>query len=240
MSLQRVIGAFYPPQCLTCNTQVASDFGLCPDCWRDTPFITGLVCTKCGCPLPGDGEGEEVICDECLHTARPWSQGRAAMLYRDNARRFVLALKHGDRMELARPAGKWLHQAALPMLRPDTIAVPVPLHWWRMFRRRYNQSSLLAASLAKAAGIIHCPDALLRRRNTGSQEGRTRDDRFTNVTGAFAVHPRRLAQIVGRPVLLVDDVMTSGATLAAATEACLAAGAADVCILSLARVAKEA
>ena len=87
---------------------------------------------------------------------------------------------------------------------------------------------MLAASLAKVAGIAHCPDALLRRRNTGSQEGRTRDDRFANLVDAFAVHPRRLARIKGRPVLLVDDVMTSGATLAAAAEACLAAGAREM------------
>ena len=240
MSLQRAISAIYPPHCITCDALVASDFGLCPACWRDTPFITGLVCDKCGSPVPGDSGDGVVLCDDCLHLARPWSQGRAAMLYRDNARKLILALKHGDRMELARPAGQWLWQAAKPLLRPDTIAVPVPLHWWRLFRRRYNQSSLLAASLAKAAGIAHCPDVLLRRRNTGSQEGRSRDDRFDNVTGAFVVHPRRLARIKGRPVLLVDDVMTSGATLAAAAEACLAAGAAEVSVLSLARVAKEA
>lgn len=240
MGLQRVIGAIYPPQCITCHTLVATDFGLCGACWRDTPFITGLVCDKCGCPLPGDPEDGVAICDDCLRVARPWSQGRAAMLYRDNARRMILALKHGDRMELARPAGQWLRQAAAPLLQPETVAVPVPLHWWRLIRRRYNQSALLAASLAKAAGIAHCPDALIRARNTGSQEGRDREDRFRNVGGAFQVHPRRCARIEGRPVLLVDDVMTSGATLAAATEACLAAGAAEVSVLSLARVAKEA
>ncbi|MFZ1470952.1 MAG: ComF family protein [Paracoccaceae bacterium] len=240
MSLQRVIAAVYPPQCITCHTLVATDFGLCGVCWRETPFITGLVCDKCGSPVPGDPEDGAVLCDECLHTARPWAQGRAAMLYRDNARRMVLALKHGDRMELARPAGHWLHQAAAPLLRPDMVAVPVPLHWWRLIRRRYNQASLLAAAVAKAAGIAHCPDALIRARNTGSQEGRGRDDRFANVGGAFQLHPRRRAWITGRPVLLVDDVMTSGATLAAATEACLEGGAAEVFVLSLARVAKEA
>ncbi len=239
MSLQRAIAAIYPPQCMTCNALVASDFGLCPDCWRDTPFIAGLVCTKCGTPVPGD-PAEEAICEDCLHIARPWTAGRAAMLYRDNARRMILALKHGDRMELARPAGHWLKQAAGPLLLPGTVVVPVPLHWWRLIRRKFNQSALLSAALARAAGLEHCPDALLRQRNTGSQEGRSRDDRFANLRGAFSVHPRRAARISGRPVLLVDDVMTSGATFAATAEACLAAGAAQVNVLALARVAKDA
>ena len=238
MALQGVIAAIYPPQCITCTALVSTDFGLCPDCWRETPFISGLVCCKCGTPVAG--EGQDVICDDCLQIARPWSAGRAALLYRDNARQIVLALKHGDRMELARPAGHWLAQAARPLIRPDTIVVPVPLHWWRLIRRKFNQSALLSAALARATGLDHCPDALLRRRNTGSQEGRTRDDRFANLARAIAVHPRRASRIAGRPVLIVDDVMTSGATFAAATEACLAAGAASVAVLSLARVAKDA
>lgn len=239
MSLQRAIAAIYPPQCLTCDAMVASDFGLCPACWRDTPFVSGLVCCKCGSPVAGE-EGQEVLCDDCLAVERPWSAGRAALLYRDNARRMVLALKHGDRMELARPAAQWLRQAAAPLLRPETVVLPVPLHWWRLIRRKYNQAALLSAALAREAGLEHCPDLLLRRRNTGSQEGRSRDDRFANLRGAFLVHPRRRERIAGRPVLIVDDVMTSGATFAAAATACLAAGASHVDVVALARVAKDA
>ncbi len=240
MSLQEVIRAIYPPQCITCNALVATEFGLCPDCWRDTPFVSGTVCDKCGSPVAGDRPDETVICDDCLQIARPWSQGRAALLYRDNARRIVLALKHGDRMELARSAAPWLLRAAQPLITPDTVVVPVPLHWWRLIRRSYNQSVLLSDALARAARLPHCPDALIRRLHTGSQEGKTRDERFGNVAKAFAVAPRRKAAIQGRRVLLVDDVMTSGATFAAAAEACLAGGATDVAVLSLARVAKDA
>ncbi len=238
--MQRVIGAIYPPQCLTCNALVATDFGLCSDCWRETPFISGAVCDKCGTPLPGESGGGPALCDDCLATARPWAAGRAVLLYRGNARRLVLALKHGDRIDLARPAGEWLARAAQPLIRPGMLAVPVPLHWWRLLRRRYNQAALLSAALARTAGLEHCPDALHRARPTGSQEGRGRDERFRNLDGAIRVPPRRRPRLQGRDILLVDDVMTSGATFDAATRACLAAGARSVSVLTLARVAKDA
>ena len=117
---------------------------------------------------------------------------------------------------------------------------PVPLHWLRLLTRRYNQAALLSSHIARDAGLAHCPDLLQRRRNTRSQEGRDRPGRFRNVSDAFRVHPRHAARIRGRPVLLVDDVMTSGATLAAGAEACRTAGAASVSVLVLARVAKDA
>lgn len=237
MGMQALLHTVYPPQCLICDARVTTDFGLCATCWRDTPFITGLTCTKCGTPLPGEEEGE-VLCDDCLTIARPWASGRAVMTYHDNARKLVLALKHGDRIDLARPLSAWMHRAAAPILKPGMLVAPVPLHWLRLIKRRYNQSALLSAAVARAAGLDHCPDLLQRRRNTGSQEGLTRDGRFANMSDALKAHPKRAARIEGRHVLLVDDVMTSGATLAAAAEACIAAGAADVSVLVMARVVK--
>ncbi|MGL5012161.1 MAG: double zinc ribbon domain-containing protein [Paracoccaceae bacterium] len=240
MKLQAALRLVYPPQCLTCEAQVTTDFGLCGACWRETGFIGGLVCDKCGVPLPGEDTGRAEHCDDCLTIARPWSQGRAALLYRDNGRRMVLALKHGDRLDLARPAADWLHRAAGPMLKPGMLVAPVPLHWLRLLRRRYNQSVLLSDGVAKRAGLDDCPDLLQRVRHTRSQEGRDRDGRFANMTAALRVHPRHAGRVEGRHVLLVDDVMTSGATLAAGAEACVAAGAAGVSVLVLARVAKDA
>ena len=240
MGLQGALHLIYPPQCLSCDAMVTTDFGLCGTCWRDTPFVGGLVCDQCGVPLPGDDPGHALRCDDCLTIARPWSQGRAALLYRDNARKIVLSLKHGDRLDLARPAAQWLLRAAQPMLRPGMVVVPVPLHWTRLLKRRYNQAALLSGALAKLASLQHCPDLLVRRRSTGTQEGRDRDGRFRNMDSSIAVHPKRARQIEGRHALLVDDVMTSGATLAAASEACIAAGATGVSVLVLARVAKDA
>lgn len=239
LRMQSLIRVLYPPQCLTCDELVQQDFALCPACWRDTPFVTGLTCDSCGTPLPGD-PGEVAQCDDCLRLARPWAQGRAVFLYRGKARDLVLALKHSDRMELAKVAAGWLHRSTQPILRPGMILAPVPLHWFRLIRRRYNQSALLSSHLARLAGLQHCPDLLVRTRRTPTQDGRDRDARFRNLTGAIRANPRRLALLEGREVLLIDDVMTSGATLAASTEACLAAGATRVSVAVLARVAKDA
>ena len=240
MGLQALLQLVYPPQCISCGAKVTSDFGLCSDCWRETPFVTGLVCHTCGVPLPGEDVQADVRCDDCLTIARPWTAGRAALLYRDNGRNLVLALKHGDRLDLARPAADWMLKVAQPILLPGMIVAPIPLHWLRLVKRRYNQAALLSSRIAKLAGLQHCPDLLLRRRSTGSQDGLSREGRFANMTDALSLHPRHAILVAGRHVLLVDDVMTSGATLAAGSEACVAAGAIGVSVLVMARVAKDA
>ena len=238
MKFQTALQLIYPPRCVCCGDMVDSDFGLCGPCWRDTPFIEGLACDLCGTPLPGESDQDEV-CDDCQTTARPWHKGRAAMRYADNGRKMVLALKHGDRHDIVRPAAKWLARAAGPLITPNMVITPIPLHWRRFLKRRFNQSALLAEALAKELGCAYCPDLLIRQRRTESLDGKGHDERFATVSGAISPHPKRRHRMAGRHVLIVDDVMTSGATMAAATEACLSHGARDVSALVLARVAKE-
>jgi predicted amidophosphoribosyltransferase len=238
--MQSVLRLLLPPTCLVCDRPVTTEAGLCGPCWRDTPFIQGLVCDKCGVPLPGEDAGHPEYCDDCLTMARPWARGRAAILYKDSARRMVLGLKHGDRIDLVGPAAGWMRRAGAPLLSGNPLVAPVPLHWFRLLRRRYNQSALLGRAVARGAGLDWCPDLLIRPRATPPQDHRDRDARFRNLADSIRAHPRHAARIAGRTILLIDDVMTSGATFAAAAEACHAAGATGVSVLALARVAKDA
>ena len=237
--LRGAVDLIFPHQCAACGTLVEGGGALCGACWRETPFIAGLVCDGCGVPLPGQDD-EGALCDGCLAHPPAWDRGRAALIYRNVARKLVLGLKHGDRLDLVGPAAKWMAAAGTPLIRPGMVAVPVPVHRWRLVRRRYNQAALLAQAVARRADLKALPDALVRDRATGTQDGKSRDNRFANVAGAFRAAPRRMAALAGREVLLVDDVMTSGATLTGCTEALRQAGAAGVSVLVLARVARDA
>lgn len=238
--LQRTIRAIYPPQCIACDALTEAEHGLCGSCWSRTAFISGAICDTCGVPLMGDDHGEILQCDDCMQIARPWSRGRAVFLYQDVGRQLVLSLKHGDRLDLAWPAAGWMAQRVAGMLEPDAMIVPVPLHWSRLIRRKYNQAAVLAQDIGRRTGHTVLVDGLVRTGRTKPLDGHSRDARFAALTHVIAPHPKRGGLMAGRQVLLVDDVMTSGATLAACAEAALQAGAADVLTVTLARVTKDA
>lgn len=243
--MKAALRLFYPPQCLSCGAGVADGGAgavhLCADCWPEAAFITGACCDCCGAPLPDDGSGTDMVlvCDDCLGAVRPWTRGRAAMVYGGTARRLILALKHGDRLDLAPPMAAWLAQAAAPLAMPGMIVAPVPLHLRRLAKRKYNQSAQVSGRVARALGLDHQADLLVRVRHTQAQDHRGVADRYANQQDALAVHPRRTAGVAGRPVMLVDDVMASGATIHAAALALLAAGSGPVSVAVLARAVKD-
>lgn len=188
----------------------------------------------------GVDQGDPVQCDDCMTIARPWDRGRAALVYTGIGRRLVLGLKHGDRLDLTWPAARWMATRVAPLINETTVIVPVPLHWTRLFERKYNQAAVLAQDLGRQLGRPVMVDALTRIQRTKPLDGHNRDARFRALADVIQPHPKFGAGLAGRSVLLVDDVMTSGATLAAATEAARAADAENVSIAVLARVVKDA
>lgn len=236
--MQRAIAAMvrtiYPARCMVCDTYTDAPNGLCPTCWRDTHFISGSICTTCSAPLVGEVQGAQ--CDTCLRFPPPWRRGIAVMEYEGAGRAMVLALKRYDRLDLAPAMAHWMQRAAAELLPATDIIAPVPLHPSRMFKRKFNQSAELARPLAEAAGLAYLPDLLARVRRTASQQGKDRVERIENLKAAISATPRHRESLIGKRVLLVDDVLTTGATLSACTEACMAAGAKNVNILVLARV----
>ncbi|OSP54670.1 ComF family protein [Pseudoruegeria sp. SK021] len=234
-----LLDRIFPPQCLLCGALVQSGGGLCGACWRDTPFILGVACDQCGAPLIGEDPGIPIRCDDCRAVEHPWRKGRSVMVYDGGTRRLVLALKHGDRLDLVPAVSGWMAARAGPLLDADTLVVPVPVHWRRLLRRRYNQAAVLALALAKRLGLPCVPDLLRRARATPVQDGMGVEARYANLDGAIKVTDRYGRLLNGRSVLLVDDVMTSGATLSVCAEVCVRAGAAQVNVLTLARVVRD-
>jgi len=232
-----VVEALYPPLCVNCRAEVEEAHALCPDCWRDTGFIGRPICLRCGAPVPGAEDAD--LCDHCLGRDLAFDRARAAVLYDGIGRRLALSFKHGDRLEIARPASAWMVRAGRDLLDGAEMIVPAPLHWTRLLRRRFNQAAELARRIAARAETPFAPDALRRIRRTPPQGGLGRAEREANLAGAFAVPPARRAAIAGKRVLLVDDVYTTGATLCACAAALRAGGARRVDALCFARVASE-
>jgi ComF family protein len=233
----RLLDVALPPRCLSCGAIVADVGTLCSACWPEVEFIAQPMCSACGLPLSAAPPREGLLCGGCIASKPPWRQARSVFRYQGVGRALVLAFKHGDRLDAAPSLARWLARAGAPLLADSDVIVPVPLHRRRLFARRYNQSAVLAASLGKIAGLPVSVDALIRIRATPTQGGLDRLARARNVRGAFAVRPR--APVEGRRIALVDDVMTTGATVGACARALTAAGAVSVDILTLARVTRE-
>lgn len=198
-------------------------------------FLDDPVCDGCGAPFefaPAFGER----CAACMAKPRAFARGRAACLYDEHSRELILQMKHADRTDLAGLFARWLSRSARDLIDTSDAIAPVPLHRLRLLRRRYNQAAEIARPLARMSGLDYLPDALVRRRATMSQGGRSARGRRRNVQGAFAVPEGRRAQVAGRRILLIDDVLTTGATAEACARALKAAGAAEVTLAVVAKV----
>ncbi|HEY5337894.1 MAG TPA: ComF family protein [Rhizomicrobium sp.] len=233
-----VLDLLFPPLCIICRETVREPGSLCPDCWQTIGFLDGPACSTCGLPFEFD-VGEGTLCATCLSRPPAFDKARSVMRYDENSRDPILALKHSDRHDVAPAFARWLERAGRELIADTDLLVPVPLHRWRLWSRRYNQSALLARELAKLTGRTFDPLALVRIRPTPSQgEMASAKARRKNVRGAFKANPDRATAIKGRNVLLIDDVLTTGATVDACARALKRAGAAKVGVLTLARVVR--
>jgi ComF family protein len=229
-----VLDAVLPPLCPACRKPVADDGGLCPGCWSQLSFITPPYCERLGIPFAYD-PGPGVLSMQAIADPPAYERARAAVRYDDIARTLVHALKYGDRLDLAPTLGRWMVQAGGTVLVDADALVPVPLHWRRLWTRRFNQSAALAEVIA-ARAKLPVAHVLTRVKATRQQVGLTASERTLNVQGAFRVREEARADVKGRRLVLIDDVLTSGATIDACSRALLRAGAAAVDVLIFARV----
>jgi ComF family protein len=223
-----------PTLCVACREPVDGE-GVCSDCWAKLSFIAPPFCPRLGIPFVYD-PGPDMLSMEAISNPPAYARARAAVRYDDVARTLVHALKYQDRTDLAPTMGRWMARAGRDLLDGADVLIPVPLHWRRAWHRRYNQSGALARVIERQSGVSVVSEALRRTRSTEQQIGLSRPQRASNVQGAFKVAPDRQALIAGRRVVLIDDVLTSGATVDACARALLRARAASVDVLVFARV----
>jgi ComF family protein len=227
-----------PHLCAACRVPVDGK-GLCPSCWSRLSFITRPYCERLGIPFAFD-PGPGILSMEAIASPPAYNRARAAVRFDEVSRALVHALKYGDRLDLAPMMGRWASQAGRELLADADALVPVPLHWRRQWGRRFNQSAMLAAAVSAESGVPIAAGALKRVKATAQQVGLTRAERATNVQGAFKVPEEGRALVLRRRLVLVDDVLTSGATVEGCARALLRAGAANVDVLVFARVADPA
>lgn len=230
-----VVDLLAPSLCLGCGTAVGEPASLCVACWANLQHLDDPVCDALGTPFAYD-QGPRAVSATALADLPPWDRARAAVIFDDLAAGIVHGLKYRDKPEAGRLMARMMARAGRGLLAEADVILPVPLHPLRLWRRRFNQSALLAARLSEISGKPWRHDVLSRARRTRAQVGLDEAQRRRNVKGAFAVRPERLAAVAGKSVLLIDDVRTTGATAEACTLALRQAGAARVLVLSFALV----
>lgn len=231
--------AVLPPTCLACRKPAGGAGGLCPQCWEEAGFIERPYCERLGTPFAYDSGGP-LISPVAFAYPPAFDRARAVMRFSDVARDLVHLLKYGDRLDLVQPFSRWMARAGSELLQECDALVPVPLHWTRLFQRRFNQSAALAQAIARPTKIAVIDDVLLRVRATPPQVGLAREERAKNVHGAFSVEKAARAKVKGKRIVLIDDVLTTGATANACARVLRRAGATRIDVLTLARVVDPA
>ena len=243
-ALQWGFDIILPPRCPVQGTIVDRAGAISPDAWKALTFITDPKCACCGMPFAIETETDpllstNLLCGACLATPRPYDAARSVLTYDDGSKPMILAFKHGDAIHIHTTLAPLLRALGTDFLTPDSVLVPVPLHWTRLIKRRYNQAAILAQEVAKLACVACWPDALIRTRSTPPQGHKNAKDRHKNVAGAFDINSAYCTLLKDKAVILIDDVFTTGATLEECAKVLKSGGAKTVHILTLARVVRE-
>ena len=239
--VRHALNLVFPPVCLACRKAIEADGALCAACWGQIGFIEKPYCDRLGTPFAQDLGAEGLISPEAMSNPPVYARARAVARFDDGPTRHIVhRLKYGDRMEMSKPMGAWMARAGAELLAQADLIVPVPLHRARLWSRRFNQSAALAKVISACCGVPVDMQALARIKPTISQVGLTRRQRADNVQGAFRARDESRLSLIDRNVVLVDDVLTSGATINAASRALLRGGARRVDVLVFARVVASA
>jgi ComF family protein len=236
--LSRALDLAMPSHCPVTQEEISAQHALSASAWGAAHFIEAPFCPRCGVPFSAD-YGGEVECPSCIAEPPDFSCARAVLVYDDASHRMIVGFKHSDRTELALMFAEWMIRAGNTIITRSSMLTPVPLHRWRLLKRRYNQSAILASAVAQKSGAKLSIGEFVRKRATPPQKDLTIDGRKRNVAGAFGFCSAAAREsFLGKHVVLIDDVLTTGATLSAAARALKRAGAARVDALVLARVVK--
>lgn len=224
-----------PPTCLMCDAIVDRSGGCCSKCWGTIRFVARPYCEVLGSPFSYD-MGEGALCAEAIANPPPFRRARSAVIYDDPIRRLVSGLKYSDRLDVAPWIAKWMARSGRQLFEEDPLVIPIPLYKTRLLTRRFNQSAEIARNICKDKNVEYKPEALKRIRKTKQQVGLSRQERAKNVSGVFRVPQEFALELKGRPVLIIDDVFTTGATVSSAAKALNRVGVASVDVLTFARV----
>lgn len=236
--LHHSLNFLLPPRCLLCYERSTDPRGICAKCWQGLNFISEPFCTLCGIPFEFKVEGK-LICATCLDHPSSFDQARSSVTYTPVSRHILMGFKHGDMLQVAKIMARWMFHAGADLLQQADLIVPVPLHPLRLMWRQYNQAALLVNELARISGVEKQNELLIRCRYTPSQGKKTLKDRRKNVKSAFKTNPRYIHMIAKKRILLIDDVLTTGATVDECCKALKKAGAQAVDVLTFARSTKS-
>lgn len=230
----RLLDILYPPLCIACRGNVHENGNICAKCWGDISFISDPQCNICGFPF--DFEiSKGTICPGCMQNEPSFSKSRSVFLYDEASRGMITSFKYNDIIENRAAYARWMARVGADMLNEADLIIPVPLHFSKLVLRKYNQAALLAHELAKIVHKQVLVSAITRKKYTKPQAGFSRKARFKNISGAFKVNPKYISILKDKKILLIDDVMTTGATAEECTKTLLKEKVARVEVLTLAK-----